>query len=74
MAKNIRVLSLLVLLLLGATSLISGPRYSSSFEYYTDATYTEMCGWKYVACSYIHREGCVTEFVIVYPEGECGGW
>ena len=71
MARKLRLLIIAALSLLGTTSVTSGPRYSSSFEYYTDATYTEMCGWKYVGCSFIDREGCVTEYVIVYPEGEC---
>lgn len=74
MAKKIRLFTLVAFLLLGTTSLMSGPSYSTFFEYYTDDTYSEMCGWKYVGCTGIDREGCVTDFVLVYPEGECPPW
>jgi hypothetical protein len=71
MARKIRLFLLVAFLLVGTTSMLSGPRYETEFEYYTDATYTEVCGWKYVMCDGIYREGCQTEWYVTYPLGEC---
>lgn len=62
MTKRIRIALLLVLLLAGTTSLLANPDYEVYVTYYTDATYTTMCGYKWALCWGIVHNGCVTPY------------
>jgi hypothetical protein len=50
MASRIRILGLLLLLLVGATSLMAQPDHETWIYYYTDATYTTQCGYLHYDC------------------------
>ena len=71
MTRRIRIFMLLGLLVLGATSLVAAPDHEIWWEYYTDATYTELCGEKWNICGSIGGYGCRTSYVIVYSGGPC---
>jgi hypothetical protein len=71
MAKHVRVIGLLVLLLVGGASLMAMPDHEVYFEYYTDGTYAEMCGEKYVTCHGIYRFGCQTQWYVAYDGDDC---
>ena len=62
MARRIRFAVLLVLLVVGTTSLIGAPEYEVSVYYYTDATYTVQCGYYHITCTGLERSGCITDF------------
>lgn len=45
------------------------PPASSETEYYTNSSFTEQCGYRYIFCNGQQvRSGCVTSFKIVYTE------
>jgi hypothetical protein len=45
------------------------PGSSVEIEYYTNATYTVQCGYKYISCNgQTFRSGCITSFKISYSE------
>lgn len=71
MANRIRIIGLLLLLLVGATSLMAMPDHEVYITYYTDATYTEECGYKWVLCYGIFRDGCVTAYYVAEDGPDC---
>ena len=71
MTRRIRVLVLLALLAIGGASLFAMPDHEVFFEYYTDNTYSELCGEKWVLCYVIYGYGCRTPYVIVYDGDDC---
>lgn len=77
MANRIRAVGLLVLLVLGATSLIAQPEYETFIYFYTDATYTTRCGYHYLGCQGSWYSGCQTEWEITEYgaacDSPCGG-
>lgn len=71
MTRRIRILLLLVLLVVGVSSLVAAPAQETWWEYYTDSTYTELCGEKWNLCGYVGGYGCRTSYVIVYSGEPC---
>ena len=71
MARRIRVLLLLGLLLVGGTSLIAAPDHEVYWEYYTDNTYSVLCGERWVLCTGIYSWGCRTSYYIVWDGDDC---
>ena len=71
MTRRIRVLMLLALLVLGATSLVAAPDHEIYIEYYTDGTYTDLCGERYILCTGIYQWGCRTAYYLVWDGMEC---
>lgn len=71
MVRKIRFGILVVLLLLGATSLIANPDYEIYYDYYTDATLTTHCGYWYITCTGMIRGGCQTEYATMETGPEC---
>jgi len=61
----------MALLIVGATSLFAMPQYEIYWEYYTDNTYTELCGEKWNLCGYVGGYGCRTVYYIVYNGEAC---
>jgi len=47
------------------------PSQESETDYFTDATKTVECGYKYVYCCGIERSGCVTPYFTTYSLGAC---
>jgi hypothetical protein len=50
----------------------SQPCYEVEHEYYSDATYTNQVGYKYIYCGGTHSWGYVTQYKIVIT-GDCCG-
>ena len=71
MTRRIRVFLLLALLLVGGGSLLAMPDHEVFFEYYTDATYSELCGERWVLCYGIYSLGCRTSYVVIYDGDDC---
>ena len=71
MARRIRILGLFVLLLVGTTSLMALPDHEIEIDYYTDATLTEWCGYKYILCYSTGQGGCRTSYFTVYHGPDC---
>lgn len=72
MAKRIRLIGLLVLLVVGASSLMAMPDHEVYTEFYTDGTYSVQCGYRWVTCSGIIRSGCQnTGFSVTYDGDDC---
>jgi len=71
MTRRIRIWMLLGLLVLGATSLVAIPPHEIWWEYYTDNTYTELCGEKWNICGHVGGYGCRTAYYIIYQGGDC---
>jgi hypothetical protein len=65
MTRRIRVFLLLALLILGATSLVAFPQ-DVRYEYYTDATYSILCGERIRCDGFIWTWGCVTRYYVWY--------
>ena len=63
--SRIRVLVLVLLLALGATSMFGNPDQEVYVDYFTDNTYTVQCGHFYITCTGNVRQGCITEYEIV---------
>ncbi|HEX8411783.1 MAG TPA: hypothetical protein VF883_23245 [Thermoanaerobaculia bacterium] len=71
MTRRIRIIGLLVLLLVGTTSLVALPDHEIFYTYYTDATYTVECGYRYVTCSGVYSSGCRTTYVVIEQGADC---
>ena len=72
MARRMRMLGLLVLLLVGASSLLAMPDHEVYTEFYTDGTYSVQCGYRWVTCYGIIREGCQnTGYSVTYDGDDC---
>jgi hypothetical protein len=72
MAKRIRLIGLLLLLVLGASSLLAMPDHEVYTEFYPDGTYGEPCGYRWVTCHGIIREGCQnTGYSVTYDGDDC---
>ena len=71
MTRRIRVLVLLALLAMGGASLFALPDHEVYIEYYTDATYTVLCGERWVTCSGIYSSGCRTAYYVAYDGDDC---
>jgi hypothetical protein len=68
---RIRIAGLALLVLLGVSSLMAMPDHETEFDYYTDATKTVECGYKFVTCHGIIRSGCQTQWYDFYDLGDC---
>jgi hypothetical protein len=71
MVKRIRIMALLVMLLVGVTTLTALPDHEVYTEFYTDATYSDMCGYRWVTCGGIIRSGCQTVYSVTYDGDDC---
>lgn len=72
MIKGLRIAVLCLLLAAGATSLFAAPDHEIMHEFYTDDTYTDMCGWWYYNCyGQWQKVGCVTSYVISWDGHDC---
>jgi hypothetical protein len=71
MANRIRVIGLLLLLLVGVTSLMAMPDHEVYTTFYTDGTYATECGWRFVSCHGIYRDGCVTAYYVTEDGDPC---
>lgn len=72
MAKHFRIVGLVVMLLVGGTSLFAMPDHEVYTEFYTDGTYTVQCGYRYVTCHGIIRSGCQnTGYEVTYDGDSC---
>ena len=70
-AEKVGFKSLLSAGFANSASLFAMPDHEVFFEYYTDNTYTELCGEKYVTCYGIYGWGCRTVYVVVYDGDDC---
>jgi hypothetical protein len=67
MTKRVRIAVMMLLLILGATSLMATDE-GLFVEFYTDESYTQMCGYNYLRCDGTFvRGGCRTLYSIDYP-------
>lgn len=71
MTGRIRVLLLLALVVLGTLSLVAQPTHEIYWQYFTDDTYSELCGEKWNLCGWIDGYGCRTSYVIVHQGDPC---
>jgi hypothetical protein len=72
MAKRIRLIGLVVLLVVGASSLMAMPDHEVYTEFYPDATYDVPCGYRWVTCGGIIRSGCQnTGYSVTYDGDDC---
>ena len=63
-ARRIRIFGLMLLLLLGATSLMALPDREQYVEFYPDDTYETLCGYRWILCFGIYESGCNTPYYI----------
>jgi len=69
--KVLRVLIAVVLLTFGAAQAFANHGYQFERDYYTDATYTEVCGGALVFCDGGTYWGCYdSPYYIEWPFGE----
>jgi hypothetical protein len=48
------------------TTMAARPKQEINYDYYTDATYTTVCGTTVIACNGVkYRNGCVTPYYTV---------
>jgi hypothetical protein len=71
MTRRIRIWLLLALVVLGGASLFALPPHEIYWEYYTDASKTELCGEKWNICGSVGGYGCRTAYYIVYQGSDC---
>ena len=71
MTRRIRISLLLVLLVVGGTSLFAAPDHEIWWEYYTDSSKTVLCGEKWNICGAIGGYGCRTPYYVIYNGGPC---
>ena len=72
MQKRIRLAVLLLMLVIGVTSLFAAPDHEIYITYYTDATYTDECGYYAYTCfGPPQRSGCQTAYYSVEEGGDC---
>jgi hypothetical protein len=63
MTRKIRIWVLLALLVVGATSLFALPPNEVTWEYYSDSSFSTLCGEKILFCSgYVWKWGCQTSY------------
>jgi hypothetical protein len=79
--KRLIILCVLVLALAFSTSFGSKsfnadarPCHEVEHNYYADATYGEIVGYRFVYCSGVYTYGTVTQYVVSYDGGDCGCW
>jgi hypothetical protein len=48
------------------------PCHEVEHNYYSDATYSTIVGYRFVTCSGVYTYGTVTTFVVSYDGGDCG--
>jgi len=75
MAQRFRILLLSLVLLLGGYSLVhASPLYETYTAYYTDATYSVLCGERWIYCDdVVVWWGCGGPYRIIYYLDSCGG-
>ncbi|HET8775750.1 MAG TPA: hypothetical protein VFP80_18275 [Thermoanaerobaculia bacterium] len=71
MARRIRTLLLLALVLLGTTSLFALPDHEIYFEYYKDDTYQTLVGERLITCFGIYQWGVQTPDRLVFHGPDC---
>lgn len=72
MARRIRLLVLVMMLIAGATTLMAVPDHAFYVTYYTDDTLTVECGYWYYTCfGSPVRSGCRTAYYIYEDWGDC---
>lgn len=63
MTRRIRVFMLLALLLVGGVSLLALPPNEVNWEYYTDSSFSTLCGERILFCGgYTWSWGCRTSY------------
>ena len=50
------------------------PCHEVEHNYYSDATYNTIVGYRFVTCSGVYTYGTVTQYVVSYDGGDCGCW
>lgn len=50
------------------------PCHEVEHNYYSDATYSTIVGYRFVYCSGVYTYGTVTQYVVSYDGGDCGCW
>lgn len=48
------------------------PCHEVEHNYYADATWNEIIGYRFVTCSGVYTYGTVTQYVVSYDGGDCG--
>lgn len=72
MKNRTRILVLIALLAVGATSLVAAPDHDIEYTYYTDATKTEECGYRIIFCfGGSASGGCRTIWYTIYHYPPC---
>jgi hypothetical protein len=71
MTRRIRVFLLLALLLVGTTSLFALPDHEIYYEFYSDASYTELVGERFITCFGIYSWGIQTSYRLVFHGPDC---
>ena len=72
MAKRVRLFVLFVMLMVGATSVFALPDHEIEIDYYTDATLTEWCGYRYYLCGASWAVGgCQTTHLTRWDGPDC---
>lgn len=72
MSNRARVIVLFALLLVGVTSMMAAPDHDIEYIYYTDATKTVECGWRYLSChGGVWSDGCRTAWYDVIHYEPC---
>jgi hypothetical protein len=61
------------LVVVGVGSIAASPTEEKEFWYYTDASKTDNCGYRFQFCSGSRWYGCETAYVDEYVLGSCGG-
>lgn len=72
--KRFLVLGVLVaaLVIVSVKPASAQPCQQFTRDFYTDDTYTVICGERYVTCNAEQNQGCVTAYYITNYEGCCG--
>ncbi|HZI19955.1 MAG TPA: hypothetical protein VEY09_15330 [Pyrinomonadaceae bacterium] len=50
------------------------PCYEVEHQYFSDATYSEQVGTRFVTCNGVYTFGQVTQYVVSLQGGDCGCW
>jgi hypothetical protein len=72
MTRRLRITLMLALLVIGAFGLLAGPPQIIEYTYYTDGTYSVVCGYRTIACGGTnYSSGCRTQWYTIDYGGDC---
>ena len=71
MTRRVRVWILLALLAVGGVSLLATPHHETYWEYYTDSSYSTLCGEKWVLCTGVVSWGVPSQYHIISQGPDC---